>query len=224
MLHSLGKLASPRVDRRRAGQAARLQHRSRCATWPRTWRATCAASASSNAATITHGAGIAGLDPEACAQAIAEGTLLGLYRFLRHKKADDEADARDADYRRARRGQAVRPRTGRRARPILAEAANFCRDLANEPANYLTPTEMADQAAAMAKETGLDCEIYGPDWMREKGMGGLLASRPAAPRSRASSSCATTAAAARRRWPSSARASPSTPAASRSSRPRTWAR
>src|SRR3972149_3971389 len=31
-----------------------------------------------HAAVITHGAGIAGLDAEACAQAIAEGTLLGL--------------------------------------------------------------------------------------------------------------------------------------------------
>ena len=26
----------------------------------------------------------------------------------------------------------------------------------------------------MADETGLECEIYGPDWMREKGMGGVL--------------------------------------------------
>ena len=56
----------------------------------------------------------------------------------------------------------------------MAEATNFCRDLANEPSNYLTPTEMADQAQAMADKTGLECEIYGPDWMREKGMGGLL--------------------------------------------------
>ena len=56
----------------------------------------------------------------------------------------------------------------------MADAANFCRDLANEPSNYLTPTEMADRAKALAADTGLECEVYGPDWMREKGMGGVL--------------------------------------------------
>ncbi|HQW50991.1 MAG TPA: M17 family peptidase N-terminal domain-containing protein, partial [Tepidiformaceae bacterium] len=41
-------------------------------------------------ATIAHGAGIAGLDPDACAQAIAEGAIMGEYRFLKHKAADNE--------------------------------------------------------------------------------------------------------------------------------------
>src|SRR3954469_24817978 len=45
-----------------------------------------------NVAVICHGAGIAGLPAEDCAAGIAEGTLLGTYRFMRHKKADDEAD------------------------------------------------------------------------------------------------------------------------------------
>ena len=39
---------------------------------------------------ITHGAGIGGLSAEDCAEAIAEGTLLGLYRFLRHKKKPED--------------------------------------------------------------------------------------------------------------------------------------
>jgi leucyl aminopeptidase len=33
---------------------------------------------------------------------------------------------------------------------------------------------MADRAQGLAADTGLECEIYGPDWMREKGMGGVL--------------------------------------------------
>lgn len=37
------------------------------------------------AATIVHGAGIGGLSPEAAGQAIAEGTLLGLYRYEGHR-------------------------------------------------------------------------------------------------------------------------------------------
>src|SRR4029079_3150294 len=42
-------------------------------------------------ATSAHAAGISGLAAAACAQAIAEGAVMGLYRFDRHKKTDDEA-------------------------------------------------------------------------------------------------------------------------------------
>ncbi|MGE5597078.1 MAG: M17 family peptidase N-terminal domain-containing protein, partial [Hyphomicrobiales bacterium] len=41
-------------------------------------------------ATIVHGAGIGGLDPAAATQAVAEGSVLGDYRFLRHKAASAE--------------------------------------------------------------------------------------------------------------------------------------
>ncbi|HLY31216.1 MAG TPA: leucyl aminopeptidase [Ktedonobacterales bacterium] len=57
---------------------------------------------------------------------------------------------------------------------IIAEGANFARDLGNEPPNILTPTELAERARRMAQEVGLECDIYGPDWMRQQGMGALL--------------------------------------------------
>src|SRR5580704_3371949 len=57
---------------------------------------------------------------------------------------------------------------------ILAEAQNFSRDLANEPANVLTPTLLAERARQMAKEFGLECEILDQDRMRQLGMGALL--------------------------------------------------
>jgi leucyl aminopeptidase len=57
---------------------------------------------------------------------------------------------------------------------ILAEAQNFSRDLANEPANVLTPTLLADRAKQMASEYGLECEILDQDRMRQLGMGALL--------------------------------------------------
>ena len=44
-----------------------------------------------HAVTIVHGAGIGGLDPAASAQAIAEGAILGLYKFDKYKsKSNDE--------------------------------------------------------------------------------------------------------------------------------------
>lgn len=127
-----------------------------------------------HAAVITHGAGIAGLEPEACAQAIAEGTLLGLYRFLRYKSSRDDADLERLTIVEFDAGKLGRLQRGVERGAVLAEAANFCRDLANEPANYLTPSEMASRAEALARETGLQCEVYGRQWMRDKGMGGLL--------------------------------------------------
>lgn len=57
---------------------------------------------------------------------------------------------------------------------IIGESINFTRDLANEPPNILTPTEMAKRAQAMAKEVGLKCEILDEADMRKLGMGSLL--------------------------------------------------
>jgi leucyl aminopeptidase len=127
-----------------------------------------------NVALITHGAGIGGLNAEDCAAAIAEGTALGLYRFLRHKKADDDADLEALTIVEHDAAKLAALQKGVDRGLILAEATNFCRDLANEPSNYLTPTELADRAKAIADKTGLECEIHGPDWLREKGMGGVL--------------------------------------------------
>jgi len=57
---------------------------------------------------------------------------------------------------------------------ILAEAQNFSRDIANEPANVLTPTVLAAHARKMASQFGLECEILDQDRMRQLGMGALL--------------------------------------------------
>lgn len=56
----------------------------------------------------------------------------------------------------------------------IGESMNFTRDLANEPPNILTPTEMANRAQAMAKEMGLKCEIFDEAKMQQLGMGSLL--------------------------------------------------
>lgn len=57
---------------------------------------------------------------------------------------------------------------------IIGDSMNFTRDLCNEPANILHPTEMAKRAEKMAKETGLTCEILDEAKMKKLGMGALL--------------------------------------------------
>ncbi len=57
---------------------------------------------------------------------------------------------------------------------ILAESQNLTRTLALEPSNLMTPRILADRAKAMCAETGLACEVYGPNKLKELKMGAFL--------------------------------------------------
>jgi len=57
---------------------------------------------------------------------------------------------------------------------IVAEAQNFARELANEPANRLTPLGLAEYARGMAEAFGLEYEVLDRDRMAQLGMGSLL--------------------------------------------------
>lgn len=56
----------------------------------------------------------------------------------------------------------------------IGDSINFTRDLANEPPNILTPTEMANRSAKMAKDVGLKCEVLDEAKMTKLGMGSLM--------------------------------------------------
>jgi len=117
------------------------------------------------------------LDAEAAGRTLTEGVLLGLYRFDRHHTRSEDRPRGsvesvtlvDAGGRRLaglERGVEV----GR----VLAEAANFSRALANEPANLMTPTVMAERAQAMAAEAGLECTVIERAEAERLGMGSYL--------------------------------------------------
>jgi leucyl aminopeptidase len=174
LIHSLGRLPAPRVIVAGLGKSADFtidSVRSLSAELARYLRR----QRLKEAAVIAHGAGIAGLPPEDCAEAIAEGTLLGLYRFLHHKRPDEETvDIETLTIVEHDAAKLPVLKRGVERGRILAEATNLCREMANEPANYLTPTDMAERAEELASQTGLTVEVHGPDWMRKKGMGGVL--------------------------------------------------
>ncbi|MBI2304874.1 MAG: leucyl aminopeptidase [Chloroflexi bacterium] len=125
--------------------------------------------------TIVHGGGIGGLEPGTAAQALVEGTVLGLYTFRRHmtKEADfGEVESltiveRDVDK------TPILERACTRGK-IVAEATNLCRNMVNEPANYMTPTLMAEKAREVADAHGLELRVLERQEMQELGMGGLL--------------------------------------------------
>lgn len=127
-------------------------------------------------ATIVHGAGAGGLDIADAAQAVVEASLLELYKMPR-KSSEGGAKKEvglltvvefSADNLPAVREGAERGR-------IIAESMILTRDLVAQPANFATPTAIAETAAEMAAEVGLDCTILEREDMEALGMGILLA-------------------------------------------------
>src|SRR5580704_9839428 len=103
------------------------------------------------------------------AAAAVEGALLGDLEADRYKTDPKKNEKQVASFAVLGASQAAVDR-GR----ILAEAQNFTRNLANEPANLLTPTGLAESARKMAADFSLECEVLDQDRMRQLGMGALL--------------------------------------------------
>src|SRR5580658_4185919 len=102
------------------------------------------------------------------AAAAVEGALLADLENDRYK-TDPKKNEKQVDSFAVLGGSQAGVDRGR----ILAEAQNFSRDIANEPANILTPTVLANHAKKMASEFGLECEVLDQDRMRQLGMGAL---------------------------------------------------
>jgi len=103
------------------------------------------------------------------AAAAVEGALLGDLEANRYKTDPKKNEKQVTSFSVLGGSQAAVDR-GR----ILADAQNFSRSLANEPANVLTPTRLAESARELAAAYSLECEILDQDRMRQLGMGALL--------------------------------------------------
>ncbi len=108
---------------------------------------------------------------------LAEAFELGLYRFDQHRtrardKPRGSVTALTIVETSARRARAAEP--GVRRGAILAEAQNFTRDLANSPANLMTPSDVAARAQARADELGLECEVIERAAAERMGMNSYL--------------------------------------------------
>ncbi len=110
------------------------------------------------------------LDRAGDAPAIAEGALLGNYEPDRYRT--DKRDTKPID--RLRLIAAGLDEAAVRRAEIVAGAQNFARDLANEPANRMTPTVLAERARQLAGEAGVGIEVLDEPRMRQLGMGALL--------------------------------------------------
>ena len=174
LLHSLGKLPASRVVVTGLGKKPELsinKVRGAVAETCRWLRQKGVASI----ATIAQGAGINGISLESAAQAVTEGALLGLYTFRRYmtKKENDFSEIKQLLIVGSEKEKSLLEQAITRGR-ILAEAANWARDMVNEPANYMTPSQMAEAARQLARSYGLKVEVLEREQMAAAGMGALL--------------------------------------------------
>lgn len=107
-----------------------------------------------------------------------EGALLGAYGFRIYQNKSDGRKQQELTQVRivpiVDSGDKLNYEQAVRQGQILAEATNFARDLINEPANVLTPRELARRARLMAEEFGLECEVFEQAKIEQLGMGGLI--------------------------------------------------
>lgn len=103
-----------------------------------------------------------GLQAADVAQAVAEGLILGSYKFLGYHKKQEKRFAPSSATILASTYNLKEANTGAYIGSVLAEAENNTRDLVNSPSNIRTPQSLADHAKALAKHYKIKCEILDP--------------------------------------------------------------
>ena len=114
----------------------------------------------------------------------AEGAALGAYRFDRYRKeASDSSSGRVAAARFVVAESEVEPASAavERARR-LAREVNRARDLINEPGEVVTPEALAEEARVLARESGLEVQVWDEDALRAEGYPGLVSVGQGSPR------------------------------------------
>ena len=172
-LHTMGKIAPKRVVVVGLGKKERFDED----TVRRVMGGVCRnlrAKGVRKIATIVHGAGIGGMDAGQSACAIAEGSLLGTYRFSKHRTtAPETGEIETLGLVEVDDSKVAVLEAGVEKGKVIAAAANLARDMANEPANYMTPTDMAAMAERVAEESGLEVEVLDEIQMDGLGMGAI---------------------------------------------------
>lgn len=112
-------------------------------------------------------------EPAAIAAARTEGALLGTYAFTKYRK--EKGHTIHLELLAANRAEAAAVEAGRRRGQVVADAANYARDLVNEPANKLTPDALAAEARRAARGTKLKVQVLGPADLKKRGMELIMA-------------------------------------------------
>lgn len=110
------------------------------------------------------------------ARILAEGALLGTYRFDRYLTGDEDKTTSPGKmtFLLESTKEQAEVRNGIGAAEALCRGVEIARDLVNEPGNIKSPDFMAKQAAAAAREAGIKCTIFKKPELEKEEMGAML--------------------------------------------------
>lgn len=111
---------------------------------------------------------------ERAAQAYIEGWILGSYKFEKYKREKAETKQQELEIVMPRNSPVAQIREQIEKGEIIANSTIFARNLTNEPANLLLPSDLAEEAKKIAKKYGLGSKILDPSSEEMKSMGLLL--------------------------------------------------
>jgi leucyl aminopeptidase len=100
-------------------------------------------------------------------RALAEGLVLGGYKFTRARDAQDKLHRLDLI--------GAVDRDGVAAGDEAADAAAWARDLGNAPPNELNPARMGELAEQQLTPAGCTVRVHDETWLTAQGFGGVLA-------------------------------------------------
>jgi leucyl aminopeptidase len=109
---------------------------------------------------------------ERAAQAAVEGAIYAMWRPEAHRTREEDRRLPNIDQVLLVTEKAVASAIDRGA--AIGEATNAARQMANEPANRMTPTLIAEAAKELAKDAGVRIEVLDADRCRALGMGSFL--------------------------------------------------
>jgi leucyl aminopeptidase len=119
------------------------------------------------------------ITPGDAARAVAEGAVLGTYRFTemktRGEEDEPEVEVGELVILEKVEEKARQIEEGVRIGSAVARAENLARTLGNLPGNVATPSYLAETAQRIASEQGLSCTILGREELRAEGLKALLA-------------------------------------------------
>jgi len=110
-----------------------------------------------------------GMAPDQIAFALAEGLLLGSFRFDKHKSKKDDPALSNVYFLDA----SLKPTIEQAV--IICDATNLARAWAHEPANIINPISLAERVQDLAKEVGLKCSILDDKELTDMGAGAIVA-------------------------------------------------
>ncbi len=174
IIHALGKIAPARVVVAGLGKASDFNAEAVRSVSGETARRLRSIGVS-RFSTIAHGAGIGGMDAMESAQAIVEGTVLGLYEFNRFKSSKNDDRSGDmVEIVEFDGSKLADLQLGVERGLVMSDAVRACRNMVNEPGNRMTPSRMAERALKAAHDSGIEIEVMDTPDLEALGMGAFL--------------------------------------------------